>query len=153
MNKKNIIIGGLAGLGVYTVYQYLLRKNNNPKEVELVLQNWLDTVCNHNPQAIVDLYAPDGVLLGTVAKTMKIGRQEIISYFDMFVKKRPCGLFTEINVQNFGTDYAVADGTYDFTLFNEDDTKEIVPARFTFVLRKIDGKWLIASHHSSANPE
>ena len=90
---------------------------------------------------------------------MKVGRQEISSYFDMFVKKRPCGVFKEINVQNFGTDYAVADGTYVFTLLNEDDTtsiigtSQLVPARFTFVLRKVDGNWLIASHHSSANPE
>jgi len=68
---------------------------------------------------------------------------------------------TEINIQNFGSNYAVADGTYDFTLLNDKGEKDVVSARFTFVLRKVvggpntpnRGGWLIASHHSSVNPE
>ena len=47
---------------------------------------------------------------------------------------------------------AIADGTYDFTL-EEDGKKEVVPARFTFVLRRNKGVWQIATHHSSAQPE
>jgi|TARA_R110000824_G_scaffold25139_1_gene87854 uncharacterized protein (TIGR02246 family) len=153
MKTKNFVIGGLAGLGVYTAYKFMLRKQNNPETIKKVIQNWLDTVCKHNPQAIVDLYAPDGVLLGTVAKTMKVGRNEIIGYFNMFVEKQPCGIFKQVNIQNFGSDYAVADGTYDFNLLNDEGEKDVVAARFTFVLRKIKGVWKIAAHHSSVNPE
>ena len=153
MKTQNLIIGGLAGLGAYTVYKIILKNQNNPETIKKVIQNWLNTVCKHDPQAIVDLYAPDGVLLGTVAQTMKVGRKEIIEYFNMFVEKQPCGVFTRVNIQNFGSDYAVADGTYDFTLLNDEGKKEVVAARFTFVVRKIKGVWKIASHHSSANPE
>ena len=71
----------------------------------------------------------------------------------MFVGKKPCGYITEMNVQNLGIDYAVADGTYTFELTNEKGEIDIVPARYTFVLRKINGEWKIATHHSSVNPE
>ena len=153
MNAKNLIIGGLAGLGIYGTYKVILKSQNNPENIRKVIDTWLDTVCKHNPQSIVDLYAPDGVLLGTVAENMKVGRNEIIEYFNMFVQKKPCGVFTKVNIQNFGADYAVADGTYDFTLINDEGEKDVVAARFTFVVRKINGVWKIASHHSSANPE
>ena len=160
MKTQDLILVGLGGVVAYKMWCAYEAKQNNPEVIEEVIQNWLDTVCRHNPQDIVDLYASDGVLLGTVAKTMKVGRAEIIEYFNMFVEKRPCGKFTEINVQNFGNNYAVADGTYTFKLTEDGETTE-VPARFTFVLRKVvggpntpnRGGWLIASHHSSANPE
>jgi len=60
----------------------LEKKSNNPENIRAVIQNWIDTVCRHNPQDIVSLYAPDGVLLGTVAKSMKVGRKQIIGYFE-----------------------------------------------------------------------
>lgn len=114
------------------------------------IKNWLDTVCNHDPSEIVKLYAPDGVLLGTVAKTIKIGRTEIKKYFDIFVKKKPCGKITSMNVQSFG-DIAIVDGTYTFDLTDEGKRNKVL-ARYTFVLRKKNNQWVIASHHSSAQP-
>ena len=116
------------------------------------IQHWLNTVCQHNPNEIVDLYAPDGVLLGTVAENIKIGRGEIINYFDMFVQKRPCGEIDTIFVQDFGN-IAIVDGTYTFELDNDNGGRDSVPARFTFVLRKVGNGWKIATHHSSAQPE
>lgn len=158
---RNIMIGVVGGAIFYRIYCNIQKKNNNPQEIKKVIQNWIDTVCRHNPQEIVSLYAPDGVLLGTVAQNMKVGRNEIIDYFNMFVEKRPCGYLTEMNVQNFGSDYAIADGTYTFELNNKQGGRDTVPARFTFVLRKVvggpntpnRGNWVIASHHSSAQPE
>jgi len=158
---QNIALIGIGSIIAYRMYCNYQARKNNPEEIEKVIQNWLDTVCKHNPQAIVDLYAKDGVLLGTVAKTMKVGREQIAGYFNMFVQKKPCGVFTEINIQNFGSNYAVADGTYDFTLLNDEGEKDVISARFTFVLRKVvggpnmpnRGAWVIASHHSSVNPE
>ena len=152
--KSTTILSGVAlASGAYILYRMMVRKNNNPEVIRGVIQNWIDTVCRHDANDIVSLYAPDGVLLGTVAKTMKVGQNNIIGYFDMFVGKKPCGYLTEMNVQNFGCDYAVADGTYTFELTNEKGEIDIVPARYTFVLRRINGVWKIATHHSSVNPE
>ena len=114
------------------------------------VEHWLATVCAHNADDIVSLYAPDGVLLGTIAKSIKRGRREVKTYFDMFVKKKPCGTITSMTIQNIG-DIGVADGTYTFEL-TENGKTDSVPARFTFVFRKINGVWKIATHHSSAQP-
>ena len=48
-------------------------------------------------------------------------------------------------------DMAVVDGTYTFEM-NVNGGREEVPARYTFVLRKKNHRWLIVSHHSSAQP-
>lgn len=159
--NSGIAIGIAISSVAYLIHKNILKNSNTPDNIRGVIQNWIDTVCRHNPEEIVSLYAPDGVLLGTVAKTMKVGQKDIMGYFNMFVSKKPCGYITEINVQNFGSDYAVADGTYTFELTNDEGNIDIVPARFTFVLRRVvggpntpnRGGWIIASHHSSVNPE
>ena len=51
--------------------------NNN---VSVAVQNWLNTLCTHNVDAIVSLYAPDGILLGTVAKEIAEGQAAIRKY-------------------------------------------------------------------------
>jgi len=121
------------------------------KPVISYIQNWLNTVCEHNPRNIVDLYAEDGVLLGTVAENIKTGKREIIEYFNMFVTKEPCGEINTIYVQDYGN-LAIADGTYTFELNNDEGGRDSVEARFTFVLKRVGREWKIATHHSSVNP-
>ena len=150
MKTKNLLLAGAAGLGTFMLYKRWNKKKPAPCPKKAI-QNWVDTVCKHNPNDIVNLYAPDGVLLGTVADNIKKGRGQIIEYFNMFVQKKPCGEITSIMEQNDGN-IATVDGTYTFKLTNEDGSVKEVPARFTFVLRNIGGEWLIATHHSSKQP-
>tara|TARA_R110000751_G_C13595779_1_gene461569 strand:+ start:84 stop:500 length:417 start_codon:yes stop_codon:yes gene_type:complete len=121
--------------------------SSSPQEF---VQMWLDTVCTHDASAITALYLPDGVLLGTVAKKIKYGLNEIRSYFDMFVQKKPCGVITEISSKVYHN-IAIVNGTYTFEI-QEGKKKVQVPARFTFVLNNINGNWKIDTHHSSAQP-
>lgn len=123
--------------------------NQRPSSQAFV-QHWLDTVCTNDPQAITALYLSDGVLLGTVAKTIKYGEQEILSYFDMFVQKKPCGVITDISSADFHG-VSVVNGNYVFEL-TEDGATTQVPARFTFVLKQVGNGWKIDTHHSSAQP-
>tara|TARA_R110000824_G_scaffold6208_3_gene28644 strand:- start:2755 stop:3132 length:378 start_codon:yes stop_codon:yes gene_type:complete len=124
----------------------------NNKPIIGYIQHWLDTVCKHNARDIVNLYASDGVLLGTVAENIKIGQSEIIQYFNMFVTKQPCGEIDTIFAQDYGN-IAVVDGTYTFQLNNDEGGRDSVLARFTFVLKNVGGGWKIATHHSSVNPD
>ena len=48
-------------------------------------------------------------------------------------------------------DIAVANGTYDFDLTENGETSTVA-ARFTFVLKLVNNKWLIMTHHSSLQP-
>ena len=106
---------------------FRMEENNS---IGSAVQNWLDTLCTHNVDAIVSLYAPEGILLGTVAKEIAQGQAEIRKYFEMFVQKKPCGKITSMMVQNFGN-VKVVDGTYTFEL-QDGKKKSIVDARYTF---------------------
>ncbi|MBT7377742.1 MAG: SgcJ/EcaC family oxidoreductase [Candidatus Marinimicrobia bacterium] len=131
-------------------FDNLPRQFYTPSSIKEFVQTWLETVCTHNPEAITNLYNYDATLLGTVAENIKLGRSQIRSYFDYFVKMKPCGKITSLYINDFGST-AVANGTYTFIL-NSDGAVTEVPARFTFVLVKNGGKWLISTHHSSAQP-
>jgi uncharacterized protein (TIGR02246 family) len=114
------------------------------------VQHWLNTLCSHNVDAIVSLYAPEAVLLGTLAEKIAQGHAEIKTYFEMFVKQKPCGKITSMIVQNFGN-VKIVDGTYTFELHNGKRTTK-VEARYTFVFQYRQGAWVIMTHHSSKQP-
>ena len=116
------------------------------------VEEWMKTVCSNDVNAIISLYKEDAVLLGTLDKKVRKGRDQIKGYFDFFVKLKPCGKIIEIVEEDFGYGrMAVANGTYDFDL-TEDGEKMVAPARFTFVLERAGTKWMIQSHHSSKQP-
>ena len=116
-----------------------------------LVNNWINTLATFNANAVVQLYAPDGILLGTIADNIKVGRSEIINYFDMFVEKKPLGVIKTMYVQDLG-DAKVADGLYVFTLTDSLGKQEEVVARYTFVFKQYMNEWLIATHHSSKQP-
>jgi len=115
------------------------------------IQEWMETVCSNDASEIANLYKEDAVLLGTLDKKVRKGRDQIKEYFDFFVKLKPCGRITEFVDENYDS-VCVANGTYDFDL-TENGEQTTTPARFTFVLDREGTKWKIHSHHSSKKPE
>ena len=113
------------------------------------VEEWMETICSNNVEAIVSLYKEEAVLLGTLDGKLRKGHSEIKEYFDFFVKLQPCGKITSIVEEDFGHRcMGVANGTYDFEL-SENGEKTLTSARFTFVLERAGTKWKIHSHHSS----
>ena len=119
--------------------------------VSQLVKNWINTLGTFNPEAVVNLYAPDGILLGTIAENIKVGRDEILTYFNMFVRKKPIGMINRMYIQDGGS-CKVADGIYTFTLTDSLGKKTEVIARYTFVFTQYMDEWKIASHHSSKQP-
>ena len=60
------------------------------------IQEWIETVCSNDASKIANLYKEDAILLGTLDKSVREGRNKIREYFDFFVKLKPCGEITEI---------------------------------------------------------
>ncbi len=114
------------------------------------VEEWMETICSNNVENIVSLYKEDAVLLGTLDKKVRKGRDQIKEYFDFFIKLKPCGRITELVDEAYGS-VCVANGTYDFDLI-ENGESIVAPARFTFVLERAGTKWMIQSHHSSKQP-
>ena len=146
----NVLIPSLLSAGA----TYALTKKPVPSDQQILdlSNNWLRTVCGHNPQAVSNLYALDGILVGTVAQRIKVGRADIKTYFDTFLTKQDlCGEFDNHIIQSY-EGWAINSGTYTFR-WVEEGTQQEVAARFTFVFRNTPTGWLIANHHSSALPE
>ena len=114
------------------------------------IQEWMDAVCSNDVNTIISLYKEDAVLLGTLDKKVRKGRDQIKEYFDFFIKLKPCGRITEFVDENYDS-VCVVNGTYDFDLI-EDDKQILASARFTFVLERVGITWKIQSHHSSKYP-
>ena len=70
MKTNDIIKYSLFGLGIYGVYILFKARKNNKQEIEDALNNWMNTLSNPtmSPNDMANLYAKDGVLLGTVAE-------------------------------------------------------------------------------------
>ena len=153
MKANDIIKYGLYGMGIYGIYILIKARKNNKKEIQTALERWMDKLCSPAtaPIDMANLYAKDGVLLGTVAERIHQGTEDIKEYFDMFLEKQPCGEFDEIIIQDYGMG-AIADGLYTFTLTDANGEEEEVKARFTYVFKEEDGRWKISTHHSSIDP-
>lgn len=123
------------------------------EEIAGLFDVWNDTLATGDPEAVAALYTEDGTLLSTLSADIREGREEIAQYFATdFLPKQPQGEITESHVHVIDEDSAYHAGLYDFTVTAEDGSTSIVPARFTYVYERVDGEWLIDSHHSSVQP-
>ena len=151
LNSVHDTMDGNDGVDEGTLIDLRLVNESVEDEIELALTNWLNTLADGNAVKMTDLYLENGVLLGTVAKEIKQGRLAIQEYFEMFLKKSPIGSVDSFILQNFG-DVCISDGTYTFEMDGESGNRESVAARYTYVWKKENKKWMIATHHSSVNP-
>ncbi len=118
-------------------------------QVAAATAEWISTFNTRDAKRIAALYAPDGILWGTVSKTIRTTPEEILEYFQESAANRPqLRMFLgEHHVRLFG-DIATNSGYY--TSRNPVDGKEVVtPLRFSFTYRREGGRWVIVNHHSS----
>lgn len=120
-------------------------------EVTALTAAWVEAFNSRDPARIAALYDPQAVLIGTTAAKPAIGAAAIAAYF-ADAPKQPMSRVAlgEHSARTYG-DIAIDSGLYNF--FRVADGKAtLTPARYTFVYRKHDGKWLIVEHHSSRVP-
>ena len=124
-----------------------------PKEdVGAAMQAWLEGMNSHNADRVVALYDADAVLWGTRSSTLRDTPAMVRDYFKI-LQTVPPSYKVELGEQRIRIygDIAINTGTYTFS--EERDGKPISrPARFSFVYRNRNGRWLIVDHHSSAVP-
>ena len=120
-------------------------------EVSALTAAWVDAFNSRDPARIVALYDPQAVLIGTSAKQPAVGAAAIAAYF-AGAPGRPMNRVAlgEHTARAYG-DMAIDSGLYNFFQV-EDGKATLTPARYTFVYRRRDGKWLIVEHHSSRVP-
>ena len=122
------------------------------EDANTVIDQWAALFNANDAPALVQLYSTDAVVLGTVSPTIAQGTEAIRAYFS-----RLPGSGTKVVIGDRRTivvnDAAVTSaGFYDFTIVR-DGQPVPNPARFTFLVVKRDGRWVIAHHHSSFRPQ
>jgi uncharacterized protein (TIGR02246 family) len=116
------------------------------EEANGLVDKWSATYSSNDRDALVKLYAPDAILLGTVSPVISEGTEAIAKYFGP-----PSGNTNVIGERRtivLGDNAVVVTGFYEFTRM-KDGQPVPGPSRFTMLVTKRDGEWRIAHHHSS----
>jgi uncharacterized protein (TIGR02246 family) len=125
------------------------------EQVAAATRAWIDAMGNHDQEQVLALYDPEAVLWGTTSPTIRDNPASIREYFNFLRTAPPYykGVLGEQRIRVQG-DMAINTGTYTFIGPALDSAGKPVsrPARFTFVYRYRNGRWLIVDHHSSAVP-
>jgi len=122
------------------------------EEVAAATQAWIDGMNSHDAERVVALYDPEAVLWGTRSPTLRDNPATVRDYFNILRTVDPSykAVIGEQRIRVYG-DMAINSGTYTFSEVR-DGKPTSRPARFSFVYRHRDGRWLIVDHHSSAVP-
>ena len=120
-------------------------------DVAAATRAWAEAYNSRDPRQLLALYAPDAVFWGTSSPTLRDTPEAIADYF----KTAPAQPNARVElgpsrVRVWG-ETAANTGSYTFTDVRDGQTVRR-PARFSFVYRRVDGRWLIVDHHSSAVP-
>ena len=121
-------------------------------QIAAATQTWIDGMTRHDTDQVVALYDFEAVLWGTRSPTLRDNPAMVREYFNVLRTVPPSykSVLGEQRIRIYG-DLAINTGSYTFSEVR--DGKEIVrPARFSFVFRNRNGRWLIVDHHSSAVP-
>jgi uncharacterized protein (TIGR02246 family) len=120
------------------------------EEANAALDAFSATYTANDVDKLVQLYTPDAILLGTNSPIISEGRDAVRAYF---TNLKLAGSGNKNAIQNRKTivvndNVVLVTGFYEFTRM-KDGKPSAGPARFTVLLTKRDGKWLIAHQHSS----
>lgn len=112
---------------------------------------WVDAFNSGDAARIASLYDREGVLIGTTAKQPVAGAAAISAYFRQAAGDGTARVALGEHTTRAYGDVAIDSGLYNF-FFVRDGKPVLVPARYTLVYHRRDGRWLIVEHHSSRVP-
>jgi uncharacterized protein (TIGR02246 family) len=122
------------------------------RELHAVVERWGQSFNEGDTEALARLYAPGATIWGTLAGTLTTSVEGIRRYFTDAAR---AGLRVRLgeHLSSLISETAAIDaGQYEFSR-NADGQVSIFPARYSFLLVKHDGTWMIAHQHSSMLPK
>jgi len=126
----------------------------DPKdEAAEVVQAWAKAFDASDVDAIVRLYAPDALFIGTGSKTVEKSPEEIRRYFEQaLLTNRPRGAKLNDSTTMMLSDSAVVITGLDTVTGVRDGQPVSANGRITFVVAKRGPDWKIVHFHRSAMP-
>jgi uncharacterized protein (TIGR02246 family) len=118
------------------------------EEANAVIDRWSAAYSSNDPEAVARNYRPDAILLGTVSPFISQGTDAIRGYFSTVKGSGTRNAIGERYTMVLNENAVIITGFYDFTRMRKGQPL-LVSSRFTMLLIKDGGEWLIAHHHSS----
>lgn len=126
----------------------------NPAEIEAAMNRWVQELGEKEPEDVVALYHEHAILLATLESEPLFSKEQRIQYFKTLMAKPDFkAVINSHNVRMLNKDTASLTGLYTFSYKNEEGETVELPARFSFLYKKMHGQWVIIEHHSSLIPE
>ncbi len=118
------------------------------EDANAVIDRWSAAYTSNDPEAIVKIYAPDAILLGTVSPVISEGTEAIRKYFSLVKGSGNKNAIQERRTIAVDENAVVVTGFYEFIRMKDGQSLPS-PSRFTMLITRRDGEWHIAHHHSS----
>ena len=119
-----------------------------------VIDRWAKAFTASDVDAIVKLYAPDALFMGTGSKAVVTKPEGIRTYFEnALLVDKPRGASLNSFESMVLSDNAVLVTGLDATTRVKDGTPISAPGRVTFVVAKRGADWQIVHFHRSAMPQ
>ena len=118
------------------------------EDIGAVVDHWATAFNSNDVDALVNLYAPDAILVGTSGATLMEGSKAVRSYFARLAGSGDKVAIDNRKIDMLDDNIAYATGFYTFSAVRGGEMRKS-PAGFTMVLIKRGNDWLIAHHHSS----
>jgi uncharacterized protein (TIGR02246 family) len=113
-----------------------------------VINQWVEAFNANDVGSLVDLYAPDAILIGTTSSNLIEGKDAVRNYFARLEQSGDKVSVETSKVILPHDNFAYVTGFYTFGGVRHGHPTT-TKARFSMVLVKRSSKWLIAHHHSS----
>ncbi|MBR1214457.1 SgcJ/EcaC family oxidoreductase [Bradyrhizobium sp. JYMT SZCCT0180] len=119
-----------------------------------IIDRWAKAFTASEVDAIVKLYAPDALFMGTGSKAVVTKPEDIRTYFEAaLLNNRPRGATLNSYESMVLSDNAVLVTGLDTTTRVKDGTPISASGRVTFVVAKRGADWQIVHFHRSAMPQ
>ena len=118
------------------------------EDANAAIDRWSAAYTSNDPEAVVNNYWPDAILLGTVSPVISVGTEAIGKYFSLVKGSGNKNAIQERHTIVLDENAVVVTGFYEFTRM-KDGQPSPSPSRFTMLVTKRGGEWRIAHHHSS----
>jgi uncharacterized protein (TIGR02246 family) len=116
-------------------------------------ERWSSAFTQADVNALMDLFAPDAVFLGTSSKTIVAGNDRIRNYFEnsLLGSKSYVSVLTDIHVTALSDNVAIIAALNKITSTENNHTEDLM-GRLSIAARKREGLWKIEHFHRSALP-
>ena len=117
------------------------------EEANAIIDTWVKTYSANDREALVALYSKNAVLLGTTSPLISEGTDAIRLYFQDLDGSGRKNEIVERRTIVLNDETVLGTGFYNFMRESEGNVPR--PSRFSVLVAKKDGRWLIVHHHSS----